>query len=248
MMWKDFFYFSKRERNGIIVLLIFISGLFLGKMLFSRVEKSMVMDSLAKTDTVNYPTKTAQSEQYQPTSTYQRNDYRRQYAKSNPTYRERTPVGWKPPEPKKQYTPVYPKTEKYAPGIQLNINRADTSELKKIPGIGSGYANRIVNYRQRLGGYYSVGQVREVYGIDDELFAHISQWMKTEMDSLAQLPVNRASLEQLKSHPYISFYQAKAIVELRKRKGRLSEVWDLQLLEEFSSGDLERLQHYLSVE
>ena len=227
MMWKDFFYFSKRERNGIVVLLVFISGLFLGKTLFSRVEKSVIMDSLAKTDTIYYPVKAVQPEHDLPTSTNQRKDHQRQYATSKP---------------------VYPKTEKYAPGILLNINRADTSELKKIPGIGSVYANRIVKYRQRLGGYYSVEQIREVYGIDDEQFAHISQWMKTEKDSLEQLPVNRASLEQLKSHPYINFYQAKAMVELRKRKGRLNDLWDLKLLEEFSPDDLERLQHYLSVE
>ena len=227
MMWKDFFYFSKRERNGMVVLLVFILGLFLGKTLFSRVEKSVIMDSLAKTDTVYYLEKAVQSDHYQPTSTTQRKDYLRQYATSKPSY---------------------PKTEKYAPGIQLNINRADTSELKKIPGIGSVYANRIVKYRQRLGGYYSVEQIREVYGIDDEQFARISQWMKIEMDSLELLPVNRASVEQLKFHPYINFYQAKAIVELRKRKGQLSDVWDLQLLEEFSPDDLERLQHYLSVE
>ncbi len=242
-MWKDFFYFSKRERNGIIILIVFLLGIFVGKSIFSRANHAVIMDSFSKTDTVFLPEKPVEPDQRQTNPIYPR-----QYAKSNRSYREHTSYDRKQSTVPKQYTPVYSKTEKYAKGTLVNINRADTAEFKKIPGIGSAYASRIIKYRQRLGGFYSVDQIREVYGIEDDLFATISQWMKVENDSLAGIPVNRASLEQLKSHPYINFYQAKAIIELRKRKGKLNDLSELKLLEEFSETDLERLSHYLLVE
>lgn len=136
--------------------------------------------------------------------------------------------------------------EKYSEGIHVNIEIADTSELKKIPGIGSSFAKRIVKYRQLLGGFYSVEQVKEVYGMTPEMYEKISRWMKIEHVAIEQIHVNKSSLDKLKSHPYINFYQARVMIELRNKKGKLQNIQELSIFEEFTDFDIQRLSPYLS--
>ncbi len=140
------------------------------------------------------------------------------------------------------------KQDKYPLGIFVDIAIADTSELKKIPSIGSSFAKRIVKYREILGGYHSTEQVKEVYGISLDLYEKILPWLKVEEKNIISLRVNEVSLERLKSHPYFNFYQAKAIIELRRKKGKLQNLNDLSLLEEFSEDDFRKINPYLSFE
>ena len=131
---------------------------------------------------------------------------------------------------------------KYPEGTLVDVATADTTELKKIPGIGSGIAKAIVGYRTRLGGFYSLEQLREIKYITPELM----KWFKLEEVPLRKIAVNRASLEQLRAHPYLNFYQAKVIVEHRRKKGEIKSLSRLSLYEEFTEKDLERLSNYLS--
>jgi DNA uptake protein ComE-like DNA-binding protein len=135
---------------------------------------------------------------------------------------------------------------KYPLGTQVDLASADTTELRKIPHIGISFAQKIVKYRQLLGGYCCVEQIKEVYGMTPELYADILPWLKVSEGAISQLPVNSLSVERLKSHPYLNFYQAKAIVDLRRKRGKLQQMDDLSLLEEFSEIDLQRLTPYLS--
>jgi len=142
---------------------------------------------------------------------------------------------------------VFKKQEKLPEGVFVDINSADTLELRKIPGIGASFARRIVKYRMLLGGYYSVEQIREVYGMSSEQYEKVLPWLTVENKTLQTLSVNKLSLERLKQHPYLSFYQAKAIVELRRKK-TLGGLADLRLLEEFSEEELAKVEPYLLFE
>jgi DNA uptake protein ComE-like DNA-binding protein len=122
------------------------------------------------------------------------------------------------------------------------VNSADTAELKKIPGIGSGIAGGIVRYRERLGGFYALSQLEEVKHVTPELL----KWFKLENDSTRKLEINKASLDKLRAHPYLTFYQAKVIVEHRRKKGQIKSLSQLALYEEFTEKDLERLSAYVS--
>lgn len=133
---------------------------------------------------------------------------------------------------------------KYKPGQFVDLNRADTSELMKIPGIGPVYAKMIVDYRERLGGYHSIVQLRDLEVLPEDL----GDWVHVSTPPAAMLNVNKLSLTQLRAHPYLSFYQAKAIVELRKREGHIRSARQLLFLDEFSEADIERLTPYLSFE
>ena len=149
---------------------------------------------------------------------------------------------------------VFPKTDsirieshqqpfdKYSEGTKVNVNIADTIELKKIPGIGSVIARNIVAYRQRLGGFYDLEQLLEVRFFTPELL----EWFVLGDTPVNQLRVNRESLDKLRAHPYLNFYQAKIIVEHRKKRGEIKSLSQLSLYEEFTEKDLKRLSAYFS--
>ena len=133
---------------------------------------------------------------------------------------------------------------KYPEGTVVDLNRADTTELKKIPGIGSGIARMIAGYRQRLGGFYRIEQLAEI-NLDYE---KLRPWFSIRADSIRRINLNRAGIERLRSHPYIDFYQAKAIVEYRRKHGVLKSLKVFALYEEFTPDDLERISHYACFE
>ena len=137
---------------------------------------------------------------------------------------------------------AYEKIEKYKPGTLVDLNKADTTELKKIPGIGSAIARMIVTYRAQLGGFYKVEQLREINLDADPLLS----WFTVDEADIRQLSVNTLSADRLRRHPYINFYQAKALVEHRRKHGALTSLQPFVLYEEFTASDLDRLSHYLS--
>ena len=136
---------------------------------------------------------------------------------------------------------VEKKAFKYPEGTLVDVNGADTTELKKIPGIGSGIAKAIVSYRTRLGGFYALEQLAEI----EYMIPTLMKWFKLEEPVVRPLKVNEAGLETLRSHPYLNFYQAKVIIEHRRKKGKLKSLSQLSLYEEFTEKDLERLSAYL---
>lgn len=133
---------------------------------------------------------------------------------------------------------------KYPAGTAIDLNLADTTELKKIPGIGSGIARLIVGYRQQLGGFYRIEQLQDIH-LD---YHQLKPWFRIDSKSIRLINLNRAGIERLRSHPYINFYQAKAFVEYRKKKGALTSLKPFSLYEEFTERDLERIGHYVSFE
>ena len=132
---------------------------------------------------------------------------------------------------------------KYPEGIVIDLNAADTAELKKIPGIGSAYARRIVAYRTRLGGFYKVEQLQEQPALSPDL----NRWFTVNTPPTGLMNINKANIEQLRNHPYLNFYQAKAIIEYRRKRGKLKHLSQLSLYEEFTAEDLERLEHYVEL-
>lgn len=132
--------------------------------------------------------------------------------------------------------------EKYSEGTKIDVNVADTIELKKIPGIGSVIARNIVGFRQRLGGFYALEQLLEVRFFTPDLL----KWFVLGKTPIKKMRINQESLDKLRSHPYLNFYQAKVIVEHRKKRGEIKSLSQLSLYEEFTEKDLERLSAYFS--
>lgn len=135
--------------------------------------------------------------------------------------------------------------------FEFELNSADTTLLAKLPGIGSGRAKMIVNRRRELGGFYSVEQLKEIDAMPDSIVEALIPYIIIELDSVKLIDVNRASVKRLHRHPYISYYQAKAIYDLRwdkHHKGRIENLEDIRKLEVFTDEDFERVKWYLRME
>ena len=121
------------------------------------------------------------------------------------------------------------------------LNTADTSQLKKVPGIGSYYAKEIVRHGQWLGGYVSIDQLDEIEGFPQE-----SKKYFVISDAHPQkLNINRLTLQQLRRHPYINFYQAKAITDYRRLHGPIASLDDLRFCKDFDEAAIKRLLPYV---
>lgn len=140
-------------------------------------------------------------------------------------------------EEKKFYYP-----HKLTVGQQISINNADTTELMKIPGIGSYYAKKIIRYREQLGGFISTKQLLDIEGIEESALSYIH----IDMNGIKRLNLNKLTLPQLRKHPYINFYQAKAICDYRRLRGPIKSLEDLKLLKDFPPAEIERLRPYVS--
>ena len=268
MSWRDFFYFSKGERSGLIILLclITIAGILL---ILNDSRKSAGDSGLQQSPATN--TREISTNQPEAQNSNAQSVANKPSASSpapTATTKPEKPVSdtrpsadpdEKPVEEKESVSeridrltsysrPSYPRTEKFAEGTVVELNTADTTILKKVPGIGSAFAKRIVGYRSLLGGFYSVTQLSEVYGIDEEKYNALVAWFTADSSLVSKLAVNTASQDSLNKHPYINYSQSKVIIQLRKQKGKLTGWENLQLLNEFTDVDKIRLQHYLSFE
>ena len=240
-MWKDFFYYSKSERRAVYVLLILIALFVVGIVCIP--ERQPALDSgLTAADSAEWKkleTETFPKTKYSPKDSFpKRKKYSETYRPNSRKSQRNDSTERKDFLPKKEYVKVF----KYPEGTQIDVNSADTVELKKIPGIGSGIAGSIVRYRERLGGFYTLSQLEEVKHVTPDLL----KWFKLENDSVRKVEINKAGLDKLRVHPYLNFYQAKIIIEHRRTKGAIKSLSQLALYEEFAEKDLNRLSAYIS--
>lgn len=103
----------------------------------------------------------------------------------------------------------------------IELNTADSLSLLPLPGIGGGYAKRILKYRSLLGGYYNTEQLKEVYGFSDSLFAAVKPYVKTDAALVNKLNLNTENFKELNSHPYISYEETKDIFNYRRKNGAI---------------------------
>jgi competence protein ComEA len=129
--------------------------------------------------------------------------------------------------------------------VRVEINKADTSELDKLPGIGKILSKRIIKYRQLLGGFYSKEQLGEVYGINDLLKKNIIPYVFIDTSLIHKLSINTDDFKKINAHPYISYEQTKGIFNLRYRtKGKI-EIEILKKSGIFDSVTLQKIKPYL---
>jgi competence ComEA-like helix-hairpin-helix protein len=132
--------------------------------------------------------------------------------------------------------------------IIVEINAADTSKFKRLKGIGTYYANRIVKYRELLGGFYDVNQIKEVYGIDDELFMKIEDHLVCDAGLITKLNINELNSYELSRHPYISRPLAESIIKLRKRKRKIRDLNELTGIYLMTDALFKQITPYLRID
>ena len=315
-MWKDFFYFSRGQRTGIIVLVVLIALALIANYTLpyffpvtekdgtaflkeaERFKKSLISrDSLRQVNWQHkyeerqrqYEEKYKQNSFYSSSKSFDKkatytlftfdpntidsasfvrlglrpfvasnilkyrkrgglyrtsDDFARVYGISPDKFHELEPyIKIAELKPVKNVAATEKRTD-----VIVDLNSADTTLLMQVKGIGRGYAKGIVRFRQRTGGFISVDQLSEIYGMRPENLEKIRPYCKVNMDLVQKIKVNTASVERMKSHPYFNFYQSKAVYELRRKKGKLKDISDLKVLSEFTPEALNKLKPYLSFE
>lgn len=129
----------------------------------------------------------------------------------------------------------------------LDINSADTAGFTALPGIGSKLAQRIINFRSKLGGFYSVEQVGETFGLPDSTFQKIKPALKLAGTTVKKIDINTALLDDLKTHPYIRYALANAIIQYRARHGNFSSVAEVKKIMLVTDNVFNKIEPYLTV-
>lgn len=129
----------------------------------------------------------------------------------------------------------------------LDINQADSIQLEQINGIGNTLAQRIIKYRNKLGGFVSLSQLREVYGLDSLVIGRIEKRFIVKSDfKPQQLNINTSAEKDLGTHPYIGYKAAKAIAAYRFQHGAFEQVDDLQNIQLIPREKFIKMKPYLT--
>lgn len=128
----------------------------------------------------------------------------------------------------------------------IDVNTADTSAFISLPGIGSKLASRIVTFREKLGGFYSVEQIGETYGLPDSTFQKIKQYLKLDNPSVKKININTATVDELKAHPYIKYSLANPIIAYRNEHGSFSNLEDIKKVMAVTEDVYKKIAPYLT--
>lgn len=129
--------------------------------------------------------------------------------------------------------------------VSINVNRSDSIEWQLLPGIGAKRASAILRFREKLGGFVSIEQVGETFGLPDSVFRKIKASLAWEPGQVEQLSLNHAPEAELKAHPYIGWQWAKLIVAYRNQHGPYRSVDDLMKIHIVKQEWLEKVRPYL---
>ena len=132
------------------------------------------------------------------------------------------------------------------PNVVVELNTADSARLTDIDGIGGAFAKRIVYYRERLGGFITKEQLKEVYGIDELKYNEIKNQVKVDARRIRKININTITFDKLRLMPYLSYKQGNAIVEYRKQHGDYTSIADLKNIAIIDDDILRKIEPYIT--
>ena len=248
LWFRAVFGFNQSEINGFIILSILMVLLLIAPFLYSYLSKPLPYDStndelaleelLVKASTY----KKEKQKEYDKKKIYTKN--KKKWYKEKPHHIIKSENGqiddskpkWIPNKFKKEIIP-------------FEINSADTTALKQIKGIGSKLSERIIKHRNNLGGFHSLKQLKEVYGLDSNLITKNSKYfLELNVSQIIKLNLDTSGVKTLIRHPYLNYKKAIAIVNYRAQHGNYKSIKDLMKIHLLKLEDVEKLRPYLPFE
>ena len=135
--------------------------------------------------------------------------------------------------------------KKAAVGEIIELNTADSAKLTELNGVGSSFARRIVNYRNRLGGFINKEQLKEVYGMDDDRYSGLQSQISVDSSHIQKIHINKVDFDGLKHFPYLSFKQMNAIIQFREQHGDYASLGDIHNIAILDDGILRKIGPYI---
>jgi DNA uptake protein ComE-like DNA-binding protein len=130
--------------------------------------------------------------------------------------------------------------------FNIELNSADSTDLLKLNGVGSVFANRILKYRDLLGGFYSTSQLLEVYNFSEESFQKIESSVSADTLLIKKIRLNFAEYKDLIRHPYFSKKQAEAVLRYRQKNGSFKDIFQIKTNDLVDAETFSRIRPYLS--
>lgn len=130
--------------------------------------------------------------------------------------------------------------------VKVDLNSCDTSDIVRIPGFGSKRARKIVEYRQKLGGFHSLEQLREIYILQNVDLALCEKYFSINAADIRKINVNTATYKELLAHPYFDAYLAKTITQHRAKSGKIHDLDEFQKITHAYPELIAQLKHYLT--
>jgi competence ComEA-like helix-hairpin-helix protein len=132
--------------------------------------------------------------------------------------------------------------------INININIADSSELVRLSGVGPSFASRIIKYREKLGGFYQIKQLQEVYGLDEQKIKTFESQIIFDTTYIRKININHADFKQLTNHPYIDKNIATSLINYKKQHGNFQKIQDIKKSNLVNEELYSKIAPYLSTE
>jgi DNA uptake protein ComE-like DNA-binding protein len=149
-------------------------------------------------------------------------------------------------KPQAQGKQPYTQKAKRKVAVQtLELNICDSASLEALPGIGPVLSARIIKYRNLLGGFASIDQLKEVYGLSEETFSLISSRVMADPSMIRKISINKAEYRQLIRLPYFEKYEVTAILKFRELKGRINGIGDMVENKLIAEEKAEKLKWYI---
>jgi competence protein ComEA len=126
-----------------------------------------------------------------------------------------------------------------------DLNTVDKGQLMSLPGIGDYFSDKIIAFRDKLGGFHSKSQLLEVWNFSEEKYFKIESLVKVEGE-VKKININTCSMEELKRHPYLRYAEANSIVKMRMQSGGYTEISDIKRSKLIDQELFEKIKPYLT--
>jgi competence protein ComEA len=286
--FKEYFSISKKEWNGMVILLIIILLILVSPYIYQYFRKDRAMDitefnkdlALIKAAKNSDSTSTTEYDDTDPDwdkkntaavmfafnpnklpdTAWLRLGLSKKQVHSIKNYESKGGHFYTKADVKKMYaiSPAeYARLEPYinipaepfkgkVANIIVEINTADSVKLTEIKGIGASFAERIIKYRNQLGGFVKKEQLMEIYGIDMAKYHVIEKNIRVDARHIHKIAINKVGIEDLRPFPYLNFKQMNAILQYRKQHGDYTSIEDLRNVAILNDEILRKIAPYLN--
>lgn len=224
---KDYFIFNRKEQRGLYVLILILTGLIIADIVISDVLPQKQMDfSEFEKEVKEFEKEMRLRDSIDKTG--KENKSGKGYFFSSALRHDSSD------------TRLNEKKE-----LMVELNAADTFDLQQLRGIGPSFANRIVRYRDRLGGYFEKSQLLEVFGMDAERYRMICDHVKADTSFVKKIDLNTVTFKELLRHPYFPFEITRSIMIYRKEHGKINHVEELEDIKFMNDSLFRKIKPYV---
>lgn len=245
---KDYFTFSRTERRGSIVFISIILLLIIVLYSMDYVFPPKQTDFSAFETEIDsfYAARTLAQQEFKDSleNVYQK---RYTYEKYTPRYKNKNFESYPIKQSSSDNSPSLREGVGGWAGEVVELNSADSISLLKLRGIGKVFASRIIKYRDMLGGFTSLEQLKEVYGVDSVLYQNIEAYIIVNPDAIQKININFADAKVMGKHPYLKYDKANAIIYYRKQAGSFENIEDIRNAVFLTDDQYNKLEPYLEL-